>query len=237
MMNRLPPRAKSELARISWREAIKRFTPIDADFVGCEIGLPQHNGFFTVSLYPWWEHPLYLEARDAGANWGFRNIMEGALEVTVCPKDVIKFQLSQQTEVVDWDFTQEHPLLWDYESHGTITCNSPVTLEQWMEIAAQVEARLAGYIREGKVANLAVKQVHQFGHTGSFGLGQFPLTVFHQLCLLLDEYGIRYYIPYEPKPKDLPVLFLIDGDGYIIANDFEVDVPDFVHKPEWFQPR
>lgn len=35
----------------------------------------------------------------------------------------------------------------------------------------------------------------------------------------------------------MPVLFLIDGHDYIIADDFEVDVPEFLHKPEWFRPR
>jgi hypothetical protein len=29
---------------------------------------------------------------------------------------------------------------------------------------------------------------------------------------------------------------LIDDDDYIVAEDFEVDVPEFVHEPAWFQP-
>ena len=106
-----------------------------------------------------------------------------------------------------------------------------------ISVTARVEENLTGYNRGGEVANLAVWQVQSFGHTGSFSLGQFPATLFNLLCPLLDEYGIRYYVPYQPKLKDLPVLFVIDADDYIIAKDFEVDVPEFVHKPEWFQPR
>lgn len=225
------------MARISWRDAIKRFTHIDAHFVACEIGLPQHDGFFAVSLYPWWEHPQYLEARAENKNWGFHGGSEGILEVTVYPKEVIKFQISRQTEVIDWDFTQEHPLLWQYEAQGTITCNQTLTLEQWMDIAARVEGELTGYNRESEVANLAVRQVQKFGHTGSFSLGQFPYTLFNVLCQVSDEQDINYYVPFQAKATMLPVLFLIDGDDYIIADDFEVDVPEFVHKPEWFQPR
>ncbi len=227
------------MARISWREAIKRFTHIDAEFVGCEIGLSQHDGFFTVSLYPWWEHPLYLEAREENKNWGFRGSMEGALEVTVYPKGVMKFQISDQADVIDWDFTQGHPLLWQYEGQGTITCNQPLTLEQWMQIAALVKNRLTGYNREADVAGYAVQQVYQFGHTTSFSLGQFPCTLFQVLCGVLDEQEVRYFAPSSPMPPEptrLPVLFLIDGEDYIVAVDFEVDVPEFVHKPEWFQP-
>jgi hypothetical protein len=102
-------KAKNNLARIGWREAIKRFTHIDAEFVGCEIGLPQHDGFFTVAIYPWWEHPQYLEARKENKDWGFHGYNEGFLEVAVYPKDVIKFQISRQTEVTDWDFTRNIP--------------------------------------------------------------------------------------------------------------------------------
>jgi hypothetical protein len=28
----------------------------------------------------------------------------------------------------------------------------------------------------------------------------------------------------------------MDGDDYMVAGDCEVDVPDFTHRPEWFQP-
>ena len=225
------------MARISWREAVKRFTHIDAEFVRCEMGLPQHDGLFAVSLYPWWEHPQYLEAREGGKDWRFRGSTEGALEVTVYPKDVIKFQLSRQTEVIDWDFTQEHPMLWEYEGQGIITCNQPLTLEQWMQIATVAKNRLTGYNREVDVAGYAVQQVHQFGHTGSFSLGQFPYTLFQVVRQALDEQQIRYFTPFQPAPPAELVVFLIDIDDYIIAYDFEVDVPEFVHKPEWFQPR
>ncbi len=225
------------MTRISWQEAIKRFTHIDADFVGCEIGLPHHDSYFTVEFYPWWEHPRYLEAVAENKKWKVANAGEGRCLVTVHPKDVIKFQLSQQSDVIDWDFTQEHPLLWQYERQGTITCNQAMTLEQWIQIAASAKNRLTGYNREADVAGYAVQQVHRYGHTGSFSLGQFPNTLFQIICGVLDEYGYRYYVPYLPKPVDPPVLFLIDGDDYIVARDFEVDVPDFIHKPEWFQPR
>ncbi|MGI4787474.1 MAG: hypothetical protein ACRYFS_01345 [Janthinobacterium lividum] len=225
------------MARISWREVTKRFSHIDAHFVRCEIGLPQHDGFFTVELYPWWEHPLYLEAWKDNKNWGFSGSTEGLLEVTVYPKDVMKFQISRQSEVIDWDFTQEHPILWQYEKQGQITCNGPMTLEQWMEISAVVKERLTGYNREADIADYATRQIHRYGHTSSFSLGSFPYTVFTVLRQVLDEQDTRYYAASEPEATEMPVVFLIDADDYIIANDFEIDVPEFVHKPEWFQPR
>lgn len=224
------------MARINWQEATKRFTHIDAEFVGCEIGLPQHDGFFTVEFYPWWEHPLYLEAQEANKNWRFRDAGAGDRQVTVYPKTVLRFRISRHDDVIDWDFTQEHPLLWQYETHGAITCNQSLTVEHWMQIAALAKSRLSSYNHEADIAGIAIRQVQQFGHTSSFSLGQFPYTLFQAISGVLNEQEINYFAPFQPKPTTLPTLFLIDSDDYIIADDFEVDVPEFVHKPEWFQP-
>lgn len=65
------------MARVGWQEITERFSHIDARFIGCEAGLPHNDGFFTVSLYPWWEHPLLLEAQAAGTRWGFTGTDEG----------------------------------------------------------------------------------------------------------------------------------------------------------------
>ena len=225
------------MARVSWRKTTQRFSHIDAHSVRCQLGLPSSESFYTVAFYPWWEHPLYLKAREAGTGWGFANSSEGEAEVTVYPKNLRQFQISELGCVIDWGFTQQHPLLWQYEEQGKITCNTPLTLEQWLKIATLVQENLTGYSDLADVAGYALKQVYRWGHTGSFCLGTFPYSLFHALLPVLDAQGIRYFAPFEPKPKPMPVLFLIEGDDYIIADDFEVDVPEFIHKPEWFQPR
>jgi hypothetical protein len=33
-----------------------------------------------------------------------------------------------------------------------------------------------------------------------------------------------------------PILFLMDEQNYVVAEDFMVDVPQFNHEPSWFQP-
>lgn len=226
------------MPRVNYREAADRFTHIDADFVACEVGLPENDGFFMVSLYSWWEHPLYLEARNAGTQWGFAETNSARCLVTVYPKEVYQARLSRTAEVIDWDFTQEHPLLWQYERSGNITCNSPISLDQWMEISSGVRGQLTGYNHSVELAEYVSPQtIHRWGKTGSFSLGPFPRTLFRVVRNVLDEQGVRYFAGREPEDKKLPVLFLIDGSDYIIAEDFELDVPEFEHKPEWFQPR
>ncbi len=225
------------MARISWREITQRFSHIDARAVRCQLGLPSSDSFYTVAFYPWWEHPLYLKAREEGTGWGFANSSDGEAEVTVYPKNVRQFQISELGSVIDWGFTQTHPFLWQYEAQGKVICNSPLTLEQWMKIATLTQENLAGPARHADVAEYALKQVYQWGRTGSFCLGSFPLPLLQALLPVLDAQEVRYFLPFEPKPTPMPVLFLIDGEDYIIADDFEVDVPEFQHKPEWFYPR
>lgn len=226
------------MPRVNYREIAKRFTHIDARFVACELGFPGNNGFFTVELYPWWEHPLYLEARAAGDNWGFAGSDDGHRPVTVYPQEVYQARLSQMTEVIDWAFTQEHPLLWQYEPSGQILCNSPITLEQWARISDDVPGKLSGYNRCVDLAEyVPLRTISRWGATGSFALGSFPRTLFRAVCEALDEQGVRYLAGAVPESTEMPVLFLIDGDDYIVARDFDVDVPEFEHRPEWFQPR
>ena len=225
------------MARINYREVTDRFTHIDARFVACEIGLPGNDGFFTVDLYPWWEHPLYLEARSEGARWGFDDTCAGYRPVTVYPQSVYQFRLSRTTEVTDWDFTQEHPLLWQYEDAGQIICESPVSLEQWARLSDSVRGKLLGYNHSAELAEyVSLQTIHQWGRTGSFSLGHFPRTLFRAIREVLEEQEVQYFAGADPEPVELPVLFLIDGGDYVIAQDFEVDVPEFEHRPEWFRP-
>ena len=224
------------MARISWQEAAERFSHLDARFVRAEVGFPGGNSFFTLSLYPWWEHPLYLKARDEGARWGFADYEEGYAEMTVYPKTVRQFRLSPLCDVTDWDFCQDDSSLWQYERHGTITCNSPLTLSQWMEIYAAAGQILPDCVEGTNAAWEAAGRVHRWGHAGSFFLGNFPRPLFNALRSVLDTEGISYFAPHTPEPTEMPVLFSVDQDNYIIADDFEVDVPEFIHNPEWFQP-
>lgn len=42
-------------------------------------------------------------------------------------------------------------------------------------------------------------------------------------------------VPSKVAERDMMIEILDDGD-YVLAQDFEVDVPEFVHDPSWFRP-
>lgn len=201
------------MARIGWQEFIGRFPEVEVRFVNCEIGLPRRDSFFTVAFHA----------------WNAVNTSEEDVEVTIYAKNVRQVKLSgypEWEEIEGWDFTQQHPLLWDYEWSGSIVCLSPLHPEVWRQIAAQAQEELTVYNREVNVADYAARQVEQWGHIGSFALGSFPLPLYQVLVPILEAHGIRCFLPSEPPPTPVPVLFLIDGEDYIIADEFEVEVPE-----------
>ena len=226
------------MPRVNYRDVKDRFTHINAPFVRCEFSLPDNDGFYAVSVYPWWEHPQYVEAKANKSNWGFDYGDEAYKTVTVYPMGLRQAHVSQLSEVTDWGFTQEHPLLWQYEESAQIVCNEPLSLERWMQISQAAQKRLNGQIEQEYLAKyVSLEMIHRWGGQGSFTLGSLPRPLFIAVKVALDEHKVSYFAPYVPELTELPVLFLIHENDYIIADDFEVDVPEFVHKPEWFRPR
>lgn len=47
--------------------------------------------------------------------------------------------------------------------------------------------------------------------------------------------GVPIFAPREPEPRPGPVVLLLDNDDYLVADDFEVEVPEWEHRDEWFE--
>jgi hypothetical protein len=66
-----------------------------------------------------------------------------------------------------------------------------------------------------------------------YTLGPFPRTVFRLIRDELLAMGVEVFVIHEPREQPLPKLLLIDEEDYIIAEDFQDDVPEFEHREEW----
>ncbi len=216
--------------RRNFREVRDRFTHIDAEFVACSLGFPEDRPFYRVRLYPWWEHPKLQEAVATDAPWGFTDYSDGMREVTVHPIDLVSFRISRAVEVTDWSFEETGPHVWDYEPDGQIFLNGDIDRD---ELVSEVQQRL-------DVDRLTVRRMiaapDDAAWAPPFSL-RLPRSVLLAAMAALDERHVAYHPAYvPPPPDDLPIAFVIDGTDVIIARDFEIDVPDFDHRPEWFQP-
>ena len=220
------------MTRVNFREVRDRFTHIDAEFVSCTCTFGEGESSFVVRFYPWWEHPLLLQATREGQPWRFAGTLTGVeeKEVTVFPQRPLSFNLSHASDVIDWAFLEEHPLLWEFEDRAHIFCNENVAMK---ELFKRLEAEKLPFVTRS----------HLLEHLdplrpcrAPFALQDLPRPLFLAVRRALDDMGVRVYVEGEPQKRDTPILFLIDDSDYIVAEDFELDVPEFEHKDEWFDP-
>jgi hypothetical protein len=214
------------------RAIADRFSHIDAELVKATGTLSSEgrSAELVVRFYPWWEHPQYVAAVQRGDNWGFSSSCEdGKREVRVRAIEPLCFRFSPRREVIDWRFEEQHPLLWSFAERSTLYVNAPFDRRAFFDglmalaLPNVSEADLIHHIM------LPTTTVAPLGMTLPAQLHESAVTVFGRL-------GVPVFSPATPELPRPAVVFLIDDDDYIVAADFEVDVPEFIHDPKWFQP-
>ena len=224
---------------VNYREIKDRFTHIDAEFDSCGFAVPGNRDRYAVRFYPWWEHPLVIAAQREGRFWRITGeAQEREVTVTVFTQHTRAFHISVNDEITDWAFLEEHPLLWTYENRIDVTCNSKLTLEQVMGLVEVVRVETEGWHSPFEYLNFGkgLPQFIEWASQGVFSLGTFPLSLLPPVYAYMKSCAARLYPanPPERQTEAGPKLLLLDGTDYIIADDFEVDVPEIVHRPEWF---
>src|SRR5688572_1991161 len=88
---------------INYRATLERFGHIDSEFVRASASFTPERGTaeVVVRFYPWWEHPLYVAARERGYQWGFSSYEEGMREVVVTAVRPFAARLSARQNVID----------------------------------------------------------------------------------------------------------------------------------------
>ena len=214
----------------NFRNIVERFAHIDAEFVKSACLLSHGGGTaeVVVRFYPWWEHPQLQSAEARGEQWGFSSFEAGKREVTVRAIQPSAIRLSPRQEVEEWSFEENHPLLWDFADESTIYVNAP------FDRAALFEGLM------GLVPNVSEGEVRNYIHVpdpsrAPIGL-KLPAQLHDPVLTVFRRLGVPVFSPHSPRIPDPAVVFLIDDVDYIIAADFEVDVPEFIHEPDWFRP-
>lgn len=113
---------------------------------------------------------------------------------------------------MDWRFEEGHPLLWDFAEQSTVFVNAPFDrgafFDGLMTLALPnlCEGDLRSYI------HLPDPSKAPMGLTMPVQLHEPVLTVFRRL-------SVPVFSPDSPRTPDPAVVFLIDDDDYIIADD------------------
>jgi hypothetical protein len=227
------------MVRVNWRELGDRFEHFDAhpELVHARFNFPGGKASYALRFYPWWEHPLYLEAEGAGLRGRFVDNYSGRIVVTIYPQDIREVHLTQFSGVIEeWWFSDEHPSLWRHHASHQILCTSRLIPEQLAAILDMLHQAVGrnGHRYLSFFSNATDLQA--LALTGAFSLGHFPLPVYLKICALLDSWGATYLGSDLPKPTASapPAALIVDEENYIIADDFVIDIPQIEHYPEWF---
>jgi hypothetical protein len=235
------------VARVNYREIRDRFTHIDATWISYVISEPGES-HYSVRFYAWWEHPTYRELAKSG-EWQAQWPPEAEKVVTVYPVGLVKACVSSTALAINWEFVDPpDPLLWEFETYEHVACKDALPPETFIKLPSMIAAALPYHAEPASVSLLLNPLRWEAARTGrlpatalgpglrpgGFNLGRFPQSVVGSVCSVLEELGVGY-LKQEPlpPPEKLPVMLLIDAEDYLIAEDFEVDVPEFEHHPDW----
>lgn len=236
-------RLLSEMAmpRFHYTDIAERFTHIDATFTGFEFE-QGGNARLRVRFYPWWEHPAYLRAIEVGETWGFADCSSGEAELTVFARSLQAVSLTRSNEITEWSFHREHPLLLPYERSVQVFCNGALEQSQALRVMEVVEECIGGWFLPWRFLNAtSLSSFLRLVHNDSFALGDLPHSMATRVQAVLQDLGVPTFAPHSARyasdsegQMDLALL-LLDGGDYLIADDFELEVPEFVHRPEYFK--
>ncbi len=217
------------MALVNFKQVADRFGHVDGTLVSASLGFPESQPYVTVRFYPWWEHPLYLEAREKDGPWAFADCEEGGRDVTIHPRDMVAFAMSRFAEPIECWFAESGPYVWPYEPDGEIFVNQPVDLDA---LTTAVAKRLDVQRSD---ARRIIDVPLSYAESPPFSL-RLPQSVLIAAMEALDRLGVGYHKSFTPDGEPSPVAFVIDDETWIVAKDFDVDFPEFEHRPEWFDP-
>jgi hypothetical protein len=235
-----------EMPRVNFREIVGRFDGYSGySFHSCDVRLPGPGGAYRISFYPWWEHPRHLEAVAKGETekWDAVDLFSGEIILSIYPVGVWKMKVEMPGAIFEWGFVEDGLAQWEFEDDGAIFCNRAMTFEEWQPIGQRITEKLKErYTYLPSRYNYAeIPDFVEYGYSSSFMLGRFPYTLFQLVRSALMEFDVPIFIPREPEKRERPVILRIGEDcgdysecDYIIADDFEVEFPEIVHKPEWY---
>jgi len=141
----------------------------------------------------------------------------------------VAVNLAPDSMVIDWEFSTEHPRLWELCEHAVIYINGPFDVR---ELTDRLVARKMPFVQRAHLFRYLDPEWSPVASRGVSLPTQLQGPVLEELAAM----EVPVFVPRAGgNPPEL-VLFLLDGREYVVAQDFLVDVPEFIHEPTWFRP-
>jgi len=98
----------------------------------------------------------------------------------------------------------------------------------------EAKSRFSGYVGASELLTYAnLRSENRWGTTANCSLGMIPRPLFLAVWDPPVSAEERISLPHEALMRSVPMTCLANHDR-IKGDDFEVDVPEFESRPEWF---
>jgi len=99
----------------------------------------------------------------------------------------------------------------------------------------EAKSRFSGYLGAPELLTYAnLRSENRWGTTANSSLGMIPRPLFLAVRDCLVSAGEQISSPHETRKRSVPLTCRANHDR-IKSDDFEVDVPEFESRPEWFR--
>ncbi len=213
--------------RVNYRAVQDRFGHVDGTLVEARFAWPPAAGadedVLAFRFYPWSEHPRYRALADARRPWAF-TLPDDAYEVVrIYPRGLRAVSVDAPIDCTDVWFADEDLQLWVRRREGQLFVNETTSMA---ELGPHIDRAL------GKLAPLAREYLGDaLDRPAPYAL-RMPPPLHEVIVAALATVGRATFVGHGP-PTPAPMVMLRLGSDYLIAEDFEVEMPTFRFDDAW----
>ena len=210
-------------------------TPFDeVDFDFYSLQRPGSENFYRLRCRLYHQRALSFSIMDANGARQYIFTRNWQMDVIVRPVSLLEFRITPDacTGISEFGFEVDanDPRQWPYEPQGQIAFPQGIGAEAWQQLKARMQAHLGDTVSPYEAARCLPSQT-ALSRNPNYVL-RLPYTPFQFLRTALNEQQIPCEVRAEPQEQPRPVILFINNDSYIMARDFEVDIPDAIFTPD-----
>lgn len=204
---------------VRYTEVQSRIAIVSGTFVSSTATRTADGGEaeLVIRYYPWWEREGRTSAQPPPDPAGTRALER---ELRVHAVDLVATQMHATTAVYALEFRRNGPRAWPYEKAYSVFVNDAFDRERLLD---RITARLSVTERD-----LRPFVGRPSGEPPCRLDADIPASIFGVVRDELDGLGGLPFVPRWPDPWD-DLITLECEAGWMVARDFLVDLPEFVH--------
>ncbi|AMR26111.1 hypothetical protein A0257_02720 [Hymenobacter psoromatis] len=205
----------------------------EVDFHSYSLQQPGEDNFYRLTCRLYHKRELGFSILDASGTRQYIFTRNWQMDVIVRPRHLLEFRLTPDacTGISEFcfDVDADDNRQWAYEQDGQIAFPQGIEETAWAALNTRMRADLGDTFSPLEAYHYIPNQT-ALQRNPNYTL-RLPYTPFHLLRTILDEQQLPYEVRREPQEQPRPVILFINDESYLLARDFEVDIPDALYTP------